>query len=134
MPHLYTIELRFSSPSLEVSSITNKLNLQPSNFLTFEQASKSKKKRNPYWGYNGFGEVDFNDEWVSLEEGLVFLLKTITHKKADIIMLASEFQAVWWCGHFQNIFSGGPTISANLLAELSSYGIPLYIDNYFGSE
>lgn len=45
--------------------------------------------------------------------------------------LPLEFDAVWWCGHFQSSFDGGPELPAELLTEIGSYGIPLYIDNYF---
>jgi hypothetical protein len=108
--------------------------LQPSNFLTFEQASKSKKKRNPYWGYNGFGENGFQLEWHSLNHGFDFILQILNSKKSDIVNLALEFDPIWWCGHFQTGFDGGFTLSPNLLNSLGSYNIPLFVDNYFEIE
>jgi hypothetical protein len=62
---------------------------------------------------------------------LEFLLKNLSSKKADIADLATQFDGFWWCGHFQTSFDGGPTLSPKLLTEISSYGIPLSIDNDF---
>ena len=69
-----------------------------------------------------------------MEEGLTFLLKILSTRKAEIITLAHQFDAVWWIGHFQSSFDGGPTLSPKLMAEISSYEIPLSIDNYFSDE
>lgn len=132
--HAYTVELRFSGDQLEPSEISARLNLEPSNALSPSQNQTSTRKRRPYWAYNGQGEAGFQPEWVSLEDGLEFLLKSLGPRKAEIISLANQFDGLWWCGHFQASFDGGPTFSPNLLTEIGSYGIPLSIDNYFSDE
>ena len=91
-------------------------------------------RRHPFWAYDGRGEAGFQDEWDSLEDGLQFLLKQLNSRKTDIVALARQFDGYWWCGHFQASFSGGPTLSAKLLAELASYEIPISIDNYFSDK
>jgi len=130
MAHAYTVELRFEGDQLEPSEISAQLGLNPCGALSPAQAQSDKRKRRPYWGYNGDEEEGFQAEWEDLEEGLQFLLKHLAPKKAGIIALARQFKGIWWCGHFQSSFDGGATLSPELLTELGSYGIPLYIDNY----
>ncbi len=132
--HAYTVELRFSADQLEPSEISARLNLQPSNAFSQSQNQSLTRKRRPYWAYNGQGEDGFQPEWVCLEDGLEFLLKGLSSRKAEIIALARQFDGLWWCGHFQTSFDGGPTLSPKLLTEMCSYEIPLSIDNYFSDE
>ncbi|MBU2714464.1 DUF4279 domain-containing protein [Zooshikella harenae] len=129
--HTYTVELRFLGDELEPSEISAQLNLQPSNALSQLQSKTSKRKRRPFWAYNGQGEAGFQAEWTSLEDGLEFLLKSLSSKKTEIVTLADKFDSHWWCGHFQDSFDGGPKLSPSLLMEIGSYGVPLIIDNYF---
>lgn len=132
--HTYTVELRFSGSQLEPSEISTRLNLQPSNIFCQSQNQPLARKRRPYWAYNGQGEIGFQPEWTCLEDGLKFLLKGLRPRKAEIIALARQFDGLWWCGHFQASFDGGPTLSPKLLSEISSYEIPFSIDNYFSDE
>lgn len=132
--HAYTIELSFYGDQLEPSEISACLNLEPSGSLSRSKIQSSKRKQRPYWGYNGQGEIGFQSEWACLEDGLEFLLKILNPKKSEIVTLACQFDAIWWCGHFQASFNGGPTLSSKLLTELGSYEIPLSIDNYFSDE
>ena len=132
--HTYTIELSFYGDQLDPSEISACLNLQPSGSLSQSQIQATKRKRCPYWGYNGQGEEGFQPEWACLEDGLEFLLKSLNPRKTEIVALACQFEGVWWCGHFQASFDGGPTLSPKLLTEIGSYGIPLSIDNYFSDE
>lgn len=131
--HAYTVELRFSGALLEPSEISAQLGLQPSH-ASQSQNQSITNKRHPWWGYNGQGQPGFQPGWTCLEEGLEFLLKSLRSRKAEIIALARQFDGIWWCGHFQSSFDGGPTLSPKLLTEIGSYGIPLYIDNYFSDE
>jgi hypothetical protein len=132
--HAYTVELSFYGDQLDPSEISACLNLQPSGSLSQSQIQLTTRKRRPYWGYNGQGEMGFQLEWACLEEGLEFLLKNLRSRKPEILTLARQFDAAWWCGHFQTSFDGGPTLSPKLLTEIGSFGIPLSIDNYFSGE
>jgi Domain of unknown function (DUF4279) len=132
--HVYTVEIRFSGDQLEPSEISTRLNLQPTNALSPSQNQLLTRKRRPYWAYNGQGEVGFQPEWTRLEDGLGFLLECLSSRKEEVIALARQFDGLWWCGHFQASFDGGPTLSPNLLTELGSYEIPISIDNYFSDE
>lgn len=129
--HIYTVELRLSGDELDPDEISTQLNLIPSNSFSLSKNEIGRKKRKPYWAYNGKGEIGFQNEWICLEEGLRFLTKILNPKKSAIISLNRKIKGVWWCGHFQSSFDGGPTISSQLLAEISSYELPLSIDNYF---
>jgi hypothetical protein len=130
-PHTYTVELRFIGQQLEPLNISRRLGLAASAELSLVQGQAGKKRREPFWAYNGKGEVGFQSEWTSLEEALQFLLGCLHSRKSEIAAIAREFRAIWWCGHFQTSFDGGPTLSPDLMAEVGSYGIPLSIDNYF---
>ena len=132
--HSYTVALSFHGEQLEPSELSAKLNLQPSHSFSQQQSQSMQRKRTPFWSYNGQGQLRFQDEWESLEEGLIFLLQILNSRKAEIISLAQQFDAVWWVGHFQGSFDGGPTLSPKLMAEISTYEIPLSIDNYFSDE
>lgn len=132
--HAYTVQLRFSGDHLAPSEISTRLNLQPSNAFDQSQSQLLTKKRRPYWAYNGQGEVGFQSEWSYLEDGLEFLLKSLRSRKVEVIALSRQFDGLWWCGHFQASFDGGPTLSPKLLTEIGSYEIPLSIDNYFNDE
>jgi hypothetical protein len=132
--HAYTVQLRFSGDQLRPSEISAVLNLRPSHSSDQLQNESGSKRRRAFWAYNGHGEVGFEAEWSSLEDGLEFLLNNLASKKAEIIAAAGRFDGRWWCGHFQVSFDGGPTLSPRLLTELGSFGIPLSIDNYFSDE
>lgn len=129
--HTYTVELRFYGDSLEPSEITRRLSLQPSCASGGLTTSPNGRKVRPFWGYDGQGEDGFQAEWQSLEQGLEFVLRRITPLKATVIELSQDFEGIWWCGHFQTGFDGGPMLSPKILAETAGYGIPLFIDNYF---
>jgi hypothetical protein len=129
--HTYTVELRFFGDSLDPDLISAELDLLPSNTLNQLQSQTSRTKRRPFWAYNGHTEAGFQAEWENLEDGFEFLLERLHSKKGKVHALASQFRGLWWCGHFQSSFNGGPTFSPKLLLEIGSYGIPLCIDNYF---
>jgi len=129
--HAYTVELRFIGPQLEPTDISKRLNLVASAELSPAGRLVGTRRRTPFWAYNGKGEIGFQSEWESLEEGLQFLLGCLQSRKSKVVTIAQEFRAIWWCGHFQASFDGGPTLSADLMTEIGSYGIPLSIDNYF---
>lgn len=132
--HIYTVQLRFSGDQLEPSEVSDRLNLLPSNAFSQLKNESASRKRRPYWAYNGQGEVGFQLEWACLEDGLKFLFKILDSRKEEIVALSRQFDGLWWCGHFQSSFDGGPTLSPKLLTEIGSYGISLNIDNYFSDE
>jgi len=132
--HTYTAQLRFAGDHLEPAEISARLNLTPSHTSDQLQSQSATRKRRAFWAYNGHGEEGFRAEWLSLEDGLGFLIKSLNPKKSEILAIASQFDGVWWCGHFQRSFDGGPILSAKLLTELGGYGIPLNIDNYFSDD
>ena len=132
--HIYTVELRFFGDQLEPSEISALLNLHPSGTFRHSQNQFAIRKRRPYWAYNGQGAEGFQSEWSCLEEGLEFLINSLNTRKAEIIALAHQFDGLWWCGHFQTSFDGGPMLSPKLLTAIGSFEIPLSIDNYFSDK
>jgi len=51
--------------------------------------------------------------------------------RSEIDNYKQKYDAVWWCGHFQSSFDGGPMLTAELMGRLADFGVDLYIDNYF---
>ena len=131
--HSYTVEIRFYGDNLDPSEISRRMQLEPSGSLTRLAANSSGRSRRPFWAYNGQGEEGFLLEWQSLEEGLIFLARRLAPIRLTVIDLSQTFEGIWWCGHFQGSFDGGPTLSPKVLAEIASFGLPLFIDNYFAT-
>lgn len=124
-PHLYTVDFVLSGDNLIASEISKRLNLQANDLFR-----NSSVRSGSVWVYNGYAVPGFESEWESLEVGLRFLVNSLIFKKAELKLLGTHYEGVWWCGHFQSSFNGGPTLSADLLTELATFGFPLSIDNY----
>ena len=129
--HEYTVELRISSPELVPSSVTETLGLEPS--LTREvgeRRSENSVWEEALWAYNGSSAAE-SLCWSSLEEGLTFVLNRLEPLQSLIDTYKQKHDLVWWCGHFQSSFDGGPTFSAKLMRRLADFGVELFVDNYF---
>jgi hypothetical protein len=83
------------------------------------------------WGYDGPPEAP--KEWDSLETGLRHVLDHLWPYREKIGKYAGIAECLWWCGHFQSSFDGGPRLSPDLLRKLGEFGVALYIDNYYSS-
>lgn len=129
--HEYTVELRISGAELVPGTITEALRLEPCSVRKVgESKSEQRVWDKALWGYNGF-YPETAKSWSSLEEGLVFLLDRLEPFRTKIDGYKQNYDVVFWCGHFQSSFDGGPTLSARLMQRLSDFGVDLYIDNYF---
>lgn len=126
--HKYTVSFRIDGNNLFPSAVTEKLNLQPDQIRENPPRKDVGKVFRPLWSYSGAVP---NQEWSSLEEGLLYVLKDLLPKKDLIWSAFGNFNLYWWCGHFQSSFDGGPTLSAELLRKLADFGAKLFIDNYF---
>jgi len=134
LAHSYVVELCFTGEGLEPAELTRLLGLQPRGAGAGMDLNSSRKRRRPFWAYNGHCEDGFQPEWPLLETGLSFLLRHLVSRRTAVIDLSKSFEGLWRCGHFQTSFDGGPTLSAGVLAEIASFGLPLSIDNYFTDE
>ena len=85
------------------------------------------------WAYSGYEESD-GPHWEALEEGLAFVLDKLWRHRQLIASYKSKAKLIWWCGHFQTSFDGGPTLSASLLSRLGEFGADLFIDNFFSEQ
>lgn len=135
--HEYTVEFRISGAELVPDSVTQDLGLEPSIVREVgERRSEGKGWAQALWGYNGLSSdnehsSDTETAWTSLEDGLAFLLDKLEPLRSQIDKYKEKYDVVFWCGHFQSSFDGGPTLSAKLLRRLGEFGVELYIDNYF---
>lgn len=132
--HSYTVEIRFYGDHLNPFEISRRMGLEPSGTLTPLAVKSSIRPRRPYWAYNGQDEEGFQPDWRSLEDGLTFLARRLAPLRSTVVDLSRAFDGIWWCGHFQSRFDGGPLLSPNILAEIATFGLPLFIDNYFATE
>ena len=127
MTHRYSVEFRLYGKQLDPHRITGELGLQPSRTRVAGERLGHKVFDEGMWGFNGGDDYD----WTSLEQGLRFVLDRLAGKEVVLAKLRVDHRAVWWCGHFQETFDGGPQLSPHMLARLGSFGADLFIDNYF---
>lgn len=131
--HSYSIQLRIFGSELDPEYVTNFLAIRPDLIrLKGDARGRNGTWEESLWSYGG-GEVGA-PEWAGLEEGLLELMRQLWAKKDLICLLAQKFEVIWWCGHFQSSFDGGPIFSVELMRKLTEFGVPLYLDNYFYSE
>lgn len=129
--HEYLVELRISGAELVPAAVTKDLGLEPSLVREVgERRGERKVWDQALWAYNGSPSAT-PKHWASFEEGLTFLLDKLEPLRTQIEIYRTKYEIVWWCGHFQSSFDGGPTFSAGLLRRLADFGVALYIDNYF---
>ena len=129
--HEYTVEFRLSGAELVPATITQALGLEPSLVRHVgERRGAGKVWDQALWGYNGF-PAGTPKSWASLEDGLTFLLDRLEPLRSEIDKYKRTYSLIFWCGHFQSSFDGGPTLSAKLLRRLGDFGVDLYIDDHF---
>ncbi|MDC8015840.1 DUF4279 domain-containing protein [Tahibacter soli] len=132
--HRYTVELRIASEDLDPDRITRELGLNP----TRSQAPTSRNDGRQIpgrWSYCGNSIPNAEPgEWDSLEDGLLSVMRELHPIRSQLAAYLDRYSVIWWCGHFQTSFDGGPTFSAELLKQLGDFGVPLFIDTYFSSE
>jgi len=130
--NLFTVEFRIEGDSLVPNEITKILNLSPC--LTSDMVSSIKKKvpRISFWAYDGISnQDDFKEQnWETLEEGLLFVVTNIEPKYKLIKKTFSEYKIYFWCGYFQNTFDGRIRLSSKLIKKLSNFNIELIIKTY----
>jgi hypothetical protein len=125
--HSYTVEIRVYGPTLDPAQVTRETGLKPSRTQLAGSPRGTGKYEESMWAFNGGEET----EWGSLEEGLAFVLDRLSGCEELFARYKSEYDVVWWCGHFQSSFDGGPILSAHILERVGAFGVELFIDNYF---
>ena len=126
--HRYTVELRLYGRTLNPDAVSRETGLQPSQARLAGSQVHNKTYNDAMWAFNGGHAGD----WDSLEEGLSFVLDQLG-TVATFSKYRAEYKMLWWCGHFQSSFDGGPTLSGNLLERLGKLGAEIFIDNYFST-
>ena len=131
--HTYSVQFRISGKDMSPDEVTRRLGLEPNQVrIAGERRSANQVRTESLWSYDGgTASAEAAREWTSLEDGVRYVLERLLPKRDLIQEYAKSHNAVWWCGHFQSSFDGGPTLSASLLRLLADFGVPLFIDNYF---
>jgi uncharacterized protein DUF4279 len=125
--HRYTVELRVYGPHLDPDAVTRESGLKPSSTRLAGSRWGERTHTDSVWAFDGNGPYD----WESLEEGLAFVLDRLGTSQKLFAKYGADHGVIWWCGHFQSRFDGGPVLSAGLLERLGAFGAELFIDNYF---
>ena len=133
--HRYSVQFRIGGKSVVPSEITRHLGLQPNQIrIVGEKRSKDKTWDESLWSYDGTSNDLGSMEWESLEAGLLYVLNELLPKKDLLRIYVENSEAMWWCGHFQSSFDGGPEVSPLLLRQWADFGVPLFLDNYFAND
>ena len=126
--HTYTVEFRIWGPTLTPEQVSRDLGLVPCQTRS-PLSEPVARSSDGMWAYNG--PLGMPKEWPSLEEGLLHVLEGLWPQRDKISRYQDTSKIVWWCGHFQSAFDGGPALSVGLMGKLAEFGADLYIDNYF---
>ncbi|MET0645944.1 MAG: DUF4279 domain-containing protein [Pyrinomonadaceae bacterium] len=132
--HKYLVELRISGKNLSTSEVTAGMGLEPSVSRREGETVGNKRYQYSLWAYNGRPADDAPPTWDTLESGLTFLLDRISASKEVLEQYQSKYNVIFWCGHFQSGFDGGPSLSPSLLKRLGEFGVGIFIDNYFSED
>ena len=125
--HRYTVELRVYGRRLDPDAITIEMGLQPCRARLAGSSLGSQTYTERMWAFDGGAPYD----WDSLEQGLTFVLDRLGTSEKLFAKYLAEYSVIWWCGHFQSSFDGGPELSGRVLERLGAFGVALFIDNYF---
>src|SRR5438552_982902 len=133
--HSYLVSLRISDKTLDPSTITSELGIEPTQVRIEGQARPGGGSAwdESMWEY----EAKANNggrEWHSLEQGLQALLSMFASRQATLREYQQRFKLSLFCGHFTSSFNGGPTFSPSLLKELGDFGVELFLDTYCSGE
>lgn len=131
--HKYSVQFRITG-DMNPGEVTQTLGLHPNRSMLAGEERNGRKCLESMWSYSGAPNGQFVQEWEVLEDGLNDLLEKLSPKKHLLQRYIDNYETVWWCGHFQASFDGGPTLSTALLLKLAAFGVPLFIDNYFSEE
>lgn len=132
MAHRYTVELRVYGKTLDPDLITRETGLVPCQTRLAGARVGGRTYSTAMWAFNGIRTADTSN-WDALEEGLVFILDHVSASHKLFASYRAVHRVVWWCGHFQSVFDGGPVLSPALLGRLGAFGAELFIDNYFSN-
>ncbi len=126
--HEYSVEFRIYGENLDPEIISKELGLHPNRTERVGDVYLKKTRTQAMWSYDG---NDGKLEWESLEAAILFIMGKLENKISIIEKYKAHYDLMWWCGHFQSSFDGGPEFSADLLKRLGHFGVKLYINCHF---
>jgi hypothetical protein len=131
--HEYSVALVLQGEDLNPDAVSAMLDLQPTQSWRKGEVRTTRPAVVSGWEF----EVHPNAEtryWDDLEQGLNAALDVLESKRDVVSQLQAGYAVVWWIGHFQSCFDGGPAFSPQLLRRLADFGVELGIDNYFSGQ
>jgi Domain of unknown function (DUF4279) len=128
--HSYLVSLRISGDTLDPSTITSELGIEPTQIRRKGQPRGRKTVWDEsMWEYEA-KPTSGEREWQSLEEGLQAILSMFVSHHRILREYQQWFKVFLFCGHFTSSFDGGPTLSPALLEGLGEFGIELFLDTH----
>jgi hypothetical protein len=116
------------------SEISEQLGVKPSYSTSCGGVKKIGAAEREEWIYDGSERDGYREEWNSLDDALIFILSSVENFRDRLSQVLDEAEGIWWCGHFQSSFDGGPQLLPLTLRRLGEYNLPLFIDTYFSPE
>ncbi len=132
--HSYTVQLRLWKNMGSSSEISEQLGVKPSYSTSCGGVKKIGAAEREEWIYDGSERDGYREEWNSLDDALIFILSSVENFRDRLSQVLDEAEGIWWCGHFQSSFDGGPQLLPLTLRRLGEYNLPLFIDTYFSPE
>ena len=129
--HSYLVSLRISGKTLDPSTITSELGIEPTQVRIEGQPRPGGVSAwaESMWEYEAKASSQ-ERAWHSLEQALQALLSIFASRQATLREYQQRFKVSLFCAHFTSSFNGGPTLSPSLLEELSDFGVELFLDTY----
>jgi hypothetical protein len=133
--HTYSVALRISGTDLDVDEVSAKLRLKPTQTRVIGQRRFSTNSvwDESMWEYE-VRPAEGKVVWDSLEDGLQAVLSAFGSCDKEVRNYQQRYRVFLWCGHFSSSFSGGPTLSPQILKALGDFGVELILDTLFSDE
>jgi hypothetical protein len=132
--HTYSVALRICGADLDLTDISAKLGLNPTQTRIIGQPRSPKSVwPESMWEYEVWPGQDVV-MWDSLEDGLRSLVSAFASCKEELRKYQQRYNVSLWCGHFSSSFNGGPVLSPTILKALGDFGVELILETYFSEE
>jgi hypothetical protein len=129
----YLVELTIAGKSIDEQAISRRVGLEATRFFKKgEEKSPGRVWKQSVWSHEVLPPV--GDEWLSLDDGLMFLLRKLIPAKNALRRIAAECEVAISCGHFYSSFGGETILSPGTIELLAEFGLQLSISSYFGDE
>jgi len=122
----YVVRLWVTGVDLDPDSITNRLGLEPTSKARRGEVLHRKAVPVGSWSFNERPD----DDWESLEEGLLSMTRILLPLKGELAAISTEYDVFLGCAMFKESFEGGPSFSVKLFHALAELGLPMNLSSF----